>query len=244
MRLLTITDPHGDLPELDYDELAYDAVLINGDLGFNPEQRDAIRSASGGAGEAIVQEVVADVHAYLDRIVDHEVPVYTVPGNWDLAFYDTLIQDDAIHDLEATADRVDGVRLAGYGAHETPTRPELPLRPEDMDRYPDRQKRENRYWERYSHLEEQLDGEEPSVVLAHNSPYGTDLDRMHDGRHIGSVVLRDIIDEEQPDYVVSGHVHEAAGCEAMGDTTVINGGERGAAIIDLDADTVDVLTGE
>ena len=66
------------------------------------------------------------------------------------------------------------------------------------------------------------------VVLAHAPPRDTRLDRTIFGRHVGSVALRNFIDQTQPALVVCGHIHEARGIERIGDTTVVNCGHAAA----------------
>jgi len=62
------------------------------------------------------------------------------------------------------------------------------------------------------------------VVLSHTPPYGTKVDRLLLGRHVGSTALRAFVDRVQPELVVCGHVHEARGVVSLGRTTVVNCG--------------------
>lgn len=77
------------------------------------------------------------------------------------------------------------------------------------------------------------------IVVSHLPPKGT-KDKIFSGQHIGSEFLRDMINENQPDLVISGHVHEDAGVYTLGKTTIVNPGafcEGYGAIIDLDVET-------
>lgn len=62
------------------------------------------------------------------------------------------------------------------------------------------------------------------VVIMHNPPKDTAADALPNGVHVGSAQLRAFIDEVQPLLVVTGHIHESAGCCTVGETTVINPG--------------------
>lgn len=68
----------------------------------------------------------------------------------------------------------------------------------------------------------------PEVLVCHCPPYDTDLDRMRNGEHAGSVSVREFIDAVQPRFFFSGHIHETAGVRTqLGHTTCINPGKRG-----------------
>jgi Icc-related predicted phosphoesterase len=71
-------------------------------------------------------------------------------------------------------------------------------------------------------------GLKPLVMICHCPPYGSTLDRIREGLHAGSTSVRDFIAAEQPEYLFSGHIHEAAGTtEAIGKTTAMNVGKKG-----------------
>jgi putative phosphoesterase len=77
------------------------------------------------------------------------------------------------------------------------------------------------------------------VVVSHVPPKGT-KDKIFSGQHVGSDFLRDMVNQKQPDLVISGHVHEDAGTYTMGKTTVVNPGafcEGYGALIDLGNET-------
>jgi uncharacterized protein len=62
------------------------------------------------------------------------------------------------------------------------------------------------------------------IFCPHAPPSGTACDRLRDGRHVGSVVVRELIEREQPDLVLCGHIHEARGEDAIGRTRIVNPG--------------------
>lgn len=65
----------------------------------------------------------------------------------------------------------------------------------------------------------------PRTLLAtHNPPLNTIADRLSDGRHVGSKAIRQFIDHNQPEVVVTGHIHEAIGEERLQKTKLINPG--------------------
>lgn len=62
------------------------------------------------------------------------------------------------------------------------------------------------------------------VAIMHNPPKDTKCDKISDGTHVGSVLLRQFIEKTQPLLVVTGHIHESAGVDKIGDTIIVNPG--------------------
>lgn len=61
------------------------------------------------------------------------------------------------------------------------------------------------------------------VFCPHAPPYGA-CDRLRNGEHVGSAVVREFVEREQPDLVLCGHIHEARGIDRIGPTRVVNPG--------------------
>ena len=64
----------------------------------------------------------------------------------------------------------------------------------------------------------------PVILVTHAPPHGTRLDRLRNGRHVGSRAIRAFIEKHQPDLCIAGHIHEGKGVDTIGRTTVINPG--------------------
>ncbi|HOE08543.1 MAG TPA: metallophosphoesterase family protein [Treponemataceae bacterium] len=62
------------------------------------------------------------------------------------------------------------------------------------------------------------------VMIIHNPPHNTGLDKISAGLHVGSPKIRQIIETIQPLAVITGHIHESYGIEMIGKTLVINPG--------------------
>jgi len=67
-------------------------------------------------------------------------------------------------------------------------------------------------------------GRIPVILVTHTPPYGTRLDRLRNGRHVGSKAIRTIIEKYQPDLCITGHIHESKGFDDIGRTQLINPG--------------------
>jgi Icc-related predicted phosphoesterase len=62
------------------------------------------------------------------------------------------------------------------------------------------------------------------VFVPHAPPYGTRLDITHSGIHVGSTAVRDFIEDNQPDVVICGHIHEGRGQDVLGVSRIVNCG--------------------
>jgi Icc-related predicted phosphoesterase len=62
------------------------------------------------------------------------------------------------------------------------------------------------------------------IFVTHQPPYGTICDRLPDGRHVGSRVIRKYLEQTQPLICFTGHIHEGVGVDRIGRTTVVNPG--------------------
>jgi Icc-related predicted phosphoesterase len=63
------------------------------------------------------------------------------------------------------------------------------------------------------------------VFVPHAPPFGTKVDIIHLGIHVGSASVRDFIEEYAPDVVVCGHIHEGRGMDTIDKTTIVNCGQ-------------------
>ncbi|MBF6569770.1 MAG: metallophosphoesterase family protein [Candidatus Binataceae bacterium] len=71
---------------------------------------------------------------------------------------------------------------------------------------------------------EQVKEHSPLLMICHTPPYDTKCDRILSGRPVGSIGARRFIEEVGPAVCISGHVHESAGVDRIGSTTVLNAG--------------------
>jgi hypothetical protein len=62
------------------------------------------------------------------------------------------------------------------------------------------------------------------VVVCHTPPKDTATDRVKDGAHVGSPVVREFLERVQPELCITGHIHEAVAEDHLGRTKVINPG--------------------
>lgn len=65
---------------------------------------------------------------------------------------------------------------------------------------------------------------ENRILVTHAPPYGTKLDQIADGTHVGSKSIRKFIEQKQPLVALCGHVHEARNTDKLGRTLMVNPG--------------------
>lgn len=75
------------------------------------------------------------------------------------------------------------------------------------------------------------------ILIMHNPPKDTKADMIPGEIHVGSEKLRNFIEDVQPLLVVTGHIHESAGIDKVGNSTVVNPGallEGKYAIVEIE----------
>ena len=75
------------------------------------------------------------------------------------------------------------------------------------------------------------------LMICHTPPHATRLDRLMDGRPVGSPAVRAFIETHRPDLAVVGHIHEGRGVDRLGPTLVMNAGalrDGGYVVVDHD----------
>ncbi len=79
------------------------------------------------------------------------------------------------------------------------------------------------------------------ILCPHAPPHDTACDRLRSGEHVGSPALRELVDREQPDLVLCGHIHESRGIDEVGATRIVNPGPVASGHYAL-VDVADVVT--
>lgn len=62
------------------------------------------------------------------------------------------------------------------------------------------------------------------VLVSHSPPYGTKVDIIRGGIHVGSKAIREFIENNKVDLVICGHIHEGVGKDKVGNTKIVNCG--------------------
>lgn len=147
----------------------------------------------------------------IDRLGKHAKRILAVPGNCDRPEVGDLLAERGIS-LDCRAVEVGGLTFIGLGGSlPCPGRTLLEYGEEEFGSALD------------SGLGEIGKGR-PFVLLCHQPPYGTKVDRVMGGLHVGSRRIRQFIEESKPLACFCGHIHESAGEDRIGETEVCNPG--------------------
>jgi uncharacterized protein len=139
--------------------------------------------------------------------------MYVLPGNHESeSDISRFCQEFGFHDFHGRKMEIAGYNIAGLG-YSNPTPFNTPGEYTEQE---------------LAKRLEKFDGLDPLVLICHTPPRGTPLDRAEPGKHFGSEAIGEFIEREQPLYFFCGHIHEAAGQQAMlGRTQGWNVGKRG-----------------
>lgn len=200
MKFLVLSDIHGDvdaLDKLDAQFAAADVVLFGGDYAKFEHLETA---------EPVLKKLCAK----------HDT-IFSVLGNCDDPAFLSAIESADVS-VQGTLAYHEGLAFAGSGGGSkfTGTTPFERTEDELVGDFAVVQNAkegadENGHW--------------PSLILImHNPPKDTACDMIPNGVHVGSEKLRAFIEQTAPLAVITGHIHESAGIDHIGKTTVINPG--------------------
>ncbi len=152
-----------------------------------------------------------DARRVLDATQRHAGSLLALPGNLDLPDVIHLL-DDMTVSLHGCARRIGDVGIFGCGgSNRTPFATPTEFGEEELD-----------YLLRRGHT--QIADAARRVMVCHAPPIESTTDRLFNGQHVGSPAVRAFIEQFQPDVCITGHIHESAGIDHIGRTTVLNPG--------------------
>jgi len=126
-----------------------------------------------------------------------------VPGNCDTIEVMDVLNEHGVNIHGKTVD-INGIRIRGIGGS-NPTPFDTPLE------YSEEELKEILFKDK-----------EVDVLVSHAPPKGI-LDKVGVS-HVGSVAIREYIEEVQPRFVFCGHIHEQEGEETLNNSRIINPG--------------------
>jgi uncharacterized protein len=137
--------------------------------------------------------------------------ILAVAGNMDSPAIDELLVELGVS-MNASGHVIDDVGIAGLSAA-----PRSPLHtPYELD--------DEEIVRRGEAAFESIRDARVRIFCPHAPPYGTQCDRLRSGEHVGSEVVRRLVEEEQPDVVFCGHIHESRGTDMIRESRIVNPG--------------------
>lgn len=266
MKILVVGDCHGKVPDMDIEVSEADIIIATGDIcGDSDEMREAMFESIDsekewydilGRDKALkrVEESLEKGDEILSYLNDFDKPVFLVPGNWDwigdenwepLAenkFQKLIDKYQNIQNINREKIRLQHHEFIGYGPCSGPEVPQY------EDEKPDEEEMEElrqEYREKRRELQKLFDkANGPVIFISHNVPNQTSLDEIDnpnspaDGRHYGSLIVKDLLEQKSPALSIAGHIHEGYGKENIEDTLAINAGLESHVTIEIEEDKV------
>lgn len=264
MKILVVGDCHGVKPEIEEEAGDADLILATGDIcGDSEKVRKAMFKAMDTEkmwydvlgrekAEEAVEKSIAEGRKVLEFLNSFGKPVFLVPGNWDWTgeenqwefmkenrFQELVDEFQNIHNIDREVFTTSELSFIGYGPCPAP---EVPQYEDDKPDNPgELEEMEMDYSEKKDELEKIFrSAEKPVVFLSHNVPNETSLDRIEnpdspaEGRHYGSIIVRELIEEFEPVLSAAGHIHEGYGLEKIGDSTAVNAGLTSFVVVEIE----------
>jgi len=268
MKILVIGDLHGKIPKMHFKE--FDAIIAPGDFCLDKDirkylmisyneflvnsnvQREWYDICGKKNARKYIKKSLKAGRKILEKLNSYNVPVYAIPGNWDLAneddewsflnknyYREYLVKGlKNVHDCHEKILRIGGYSIVGYGLVNGPEL--LKYRHYKNLKKKNYVKNENRYKKLVAKYDKIFRKSRNKIIfLSHNVPYNTPLDKIvnksspMNGRHYGSNLARLMIEKHKPMICIAGHMHEHYGTCRIGKTIVLNagfGGEKNTLI--------------
>ncbi len=199
MKILAVADIHNDIENIlqflsKASVLKFDVIVCPGDF--------TDLAPKGFSQEEIGRLVV-------DELKSVGKPVLGVPGNLDLDVI-KILEEEGIS-IHGEGKIVEDVGFFGFGGAKTPF---------GTSYEPSEAEIENGIRKSYKDIK----GAKFKVMVTHSPPKNTKLDMIVSGAHVGSEIVRKLIEELKPEAVVCAHIHEARGVDVVGASKAINPG--------------------
>ncbi len=152
-----------------------------------------------------------DAQRALAAVRQHAAAVLALSGNLDKPEVIDFLREEAVS-LHGESRRIGDVGIFGCGgSNRTPFHTPTELSEEEIGGLLERG---------YAAV-----ADAPHLLMVcHTPPVQTATDRVAGGQHAGSPAVRAFIETRQPEVCITGHIHESAGEDRIGRTTVVNAG--------------------
>jgi len=199
MEILIISDIHSDLENLmEYiDKLAllnFDVIVFPGDFSDVPPK---------GFSSIDISKII------IEELKTLKKPILALPGNWDKDVIE-LLEKEGIS-LHGHGKVIENIGFYGFGGAKTPFGTLFE---------PSEKEIENGLKKAFKEIE----NTKIKVQVTHAPPFGTKLDIVYSGAHVGSEAVRKAIETYKPVLAISAHIHEARGVDELNGTKLINSG--------------------
>jgi hypothetical protein len=151
-----------------------------------------------------------EADAVISLFEQYSKKLFAVPGNCDYPEVDIYLTKRGIN-LHQKSDFLEKKCFIGAGGSlSTPVKTPLIYREEEY----------NAMLQALACEKKGADG----FLISHQPPYNTKADKIMKVKHGGSKAIRLFIEQYQPLFCLTGHIHESRGIDAIGRTRIVNPG--------------------
>lgn len=196
LKILVIADIHGEFEKFSkiIDKLSgrdFDLVICPGDF------TDIFNIPEGYSQMDIAELIV-------QKLLSLGKPLFCIPGNHEP--YEIIdVFDEYNVNLHERTRKFNDFEFVGFGGAATPFNTKFEPTDEEIKQALERKTKE-------------IKGR--FILVTHNPPLGTNLDKVETGEHVGSKAIREFIEQRKPLLAISAHIHEAGGTDKLGSTTI------------------------
>lgn len=195
-KIMVVADIHGEFEK--FSKIVDKTKEHDFDLVICPGDFTDVFNTPEGYSQVDITELI------LQKLLSFGKPVFCVPGNHDP--YDTLdLLDEYDVNIHGRVKKLRGLEFVGFGGAATPFNTKFEPTEEEIKET----------------LEKGVnDIKGKFILVTHNPPFGTNLDKTETGEHVGSKTIREFIEKNKPLLAISAHIHEAGGIDKLGETTL------------------------
>jgi Icc-related predicted phosphoesterase len=153
----------------------------------------------------------SDAEKVVRTVQRFNASIMAIPGNWDGPEVEITLSRTGIN-LHRKHMALDGLVFIGIGA----ALPGLIQSPNEFT--------EEEFELLLREATTGLDEWVTKILVCHQPPYNTYNDLAQGNVHVGSKAVRKFIEDQQPLICFTGHIHEGAGIDHIGETQTINPG--------------------
>ena len=170
----------------------------------------------------------------VDAVLSLNPAVVAIAGNWDRAGVGEYLRETDVS-VDGAVREINGFIVCGLGG----SLPAPVPAPNELS--------EEQFRSRLKKLA--AVSASPDILIIHQPPANTKLDRISSGPHVGSEAVKDYIERSGAIVCLTGHIHESSGIDELGKTKVVNPGaarQGRYAVIGIEGRSVSVelKTGE
>jgi uncharacterized protein len=196
VKMLVIADVHGEFEKLSklmqkLKPQDFDMVVCPGDF------TDMLNIPEGYSQDDIAELVVQE-------LLSLGKPALFVLGNHDPHEIIEIFEEYGSN-LHCCPKVVGGIQFIGFGGAATPFNTKFE---------PGEEETRHSLEKMLPHIKGKF------VLITHAPPKGTKMDTIQNGQHVGSEAIRKFIEVNKPILTISAHIHENAGTDKIGDTTI------------------------